>query len=147
MISWTGWVKSVDAAVNNREYNKITSCNHNPLELTPLNLLRLPQHSSITSYTIIRTHFFSAKKGDTSITESPKVKTPSIFEKAAKGSPKAKKNKVSQDEVENVLSNEELEAIKADSVNAKLWEGCVDICKTSGKTVTLQCILCLVLRI
>ncbi|XP_011568402.3 E3 ubiquitin-protein ligase UHRF1 [Plutella xylostella] len=90
-----------------------------------------------------------AKKGDTSITESPKVKTPSIFEKAAKGSPKAKKNKVSQDEVENVLSNEELEAIKADSVNAKLWEGCVEICKTSGKTAFVEnvttvflCIIC-----
>ncbi|XP_049885091.1 E3 ubiquitin-protein ligase UHRF1-like [Pectinophora gossypiella] len=77
-----------------------------------------------------------------SINESPNVKIPSMF------TPK-KTAKKSVDAAESVLSAEETEAVKADKLNTKLWEECLEICKGNGKkefvehvTQVFLCIIC-----
>ncbi|XP_013184973.1 E3 ubiquitin-protein ligase UHRF1 [Amyelois transitella] len=77
-----------------------------------------------------------------SITESPSAKIPSMFTKSPK--PKEKKPKEGDS-----LSAEEKEAIKADSLNNKLWTECLQVLETGGKrefvehiTQVFLCIIC-----
>ncbi|CAH2985650.1 unnamed protein product [Chilo suppressalis] len=77
-----------------------------------------------------------------SLQESPKAKIPSIFNIK---SPKSKK----EQKVDTILSTEERDAIKSDTVNAKLWEECLEVCNAKGKkefvehvTQVFLCIIC-----
>lgn len=56
------------------------------------------------------------------------AKIPDMFKKATK-SPKAKETNVSG------LSPEEMDIIKGDSLNTKLWTECIEICKQQGRKV------------
>lgn len=49
-----------------------------------------------------------------------------------KKSPKSVKSSRSG---ENIISQDEMKAIKADTVNCKLWEECLEKCKDTGKQV------------
>ncbi|CAG9782394.1 unnamed protein product [Diatraea saccharalis] len=76
-----------------------------------------------------------------SIIESPKTKIASIFNM----SPKNKK----QQKVDSVLSAEEMEFVKADTLNTKLWDECLEVCNEKGKkefvehvTQVFLCIIC-----
>ncbi|XP_047544031.1 E3 ubiquitin-protein ligase UHRF1-like [Vanessa atalanta] len=71
---------------------------------------------------------------------SPKTKIPSMFTKSPKSNKKKK---------ENGLTSDEKKAIESDTLNAKLWGECLDICEKQGKkefiehvTQVFLCIIC-----
>lgn len=59
---------------------------------------------------------------------SPKTKIPSMFagRKSTKQSPV---------KVDNALTDAETLAIKDDALNKKLWEECLEVCRSNGKKV------------
>lgn len=67
-----------------------------------------------------------------------------------KDSPEKSARKSTQKEsIDNVISDKELEAIKADKLNEKLWDECLDILRNNGKqqfiehvTQVFLCIIC-----
>ncbi|XP_059059747.1 E3 ubiquitin-protein ligase UHRF1-like [Achroia grisella] len=86
---------------------------------------------------------------NSTITKSPKAKISNMF---TKNSPKAKDSKSAQDsttETSGLLTTEEMNAIKADTLNSKLWDECLIVNEARGKrefieyiTQMFLCIIC-----
>lgn len=62
------------------------------------------------------------------INVSRKSKIPSMF--AGR-----KSTKPALEEVQNALTDAERDAIKDDALNKKLWEECLEVCRSGGKKV------------